>query len=436
MSIEKMTQAKAQIEASAGYKTLLSFFDEESFCEIDTFAKSEDTFAEVVAGFGTVEGMPVYAFAQNSDMCGGAMSKAQSAKLKKLYDLALKTGAPVYGFYNSLGGRLAQGNALLSAYGEILNKASNLSGVVPQVSVVLGTCLGTGALNAVSADFVIMSKEAKLSIDVTGENQSADYCAKKGIASIVVDNEASAIEKAKELLTYLPSNNLNMAPEAFENEPNVEGKCLCCRTADAGSFFKLNADFGDGSVTALARIGGTVAGYVVTKGQALDCPSATKIAKFVRFCDAFSIPVISFVNSTGFESIKSAAKVSSAYAEATTVKISVVTGTAVGSVYVAMAGTGANTDLTFALPEAVISPINVEAAAVIMAPEVMNVPVAEQKSVAEKFAKENLGAFTAAENGYVEDIVTEENLRAKLISALDMLSGKRVPTLAKKHSTI
>lgn len=436
MSIEKMTQAKAQIEASAGYKTLLSFFDEESFCEIDTFAKSDDTFAEVVAGFGTVEGMPVYAFAQNSDMCGGAMSKAQAAKLKKLYDLALKTGAPVYGFYNSKGGRLAQGNALLSAYGQILNQASNLSGVVPQVSVVLGTCLGTGALNAVSADFVIMSKEAKLSIDVTGENQSAEYCASKGIASVVVDDEAAAIEKAKELLTYLPSNNLNMAPEAFDSEPDFAKDCFCCKVTDANSRFVVGSNFGQSAVTALGRIGGTVAGFVCTKGEALDCSSATKIAKFVRFCDAFSIPVISFVDSTGFGSIKSATKVSSAYAEATTVKISVVTGTAVGAVYVAMAGTGANTDLTFALPEAVISPINVEAAAVIMAPEVMNVPVAEQKATAEKFAKENLGAFTAAENGYVEDIVTEDALRAKLISALDMLSGKRVPTLAKKHSTI
>lgn len=436
MSIEKMTQAKAQLEASAGYKTLLSFFDEDSFCEIDTFAKSDDTFSEVTAGFGTVDGMPVYAFAQNSDMCGGAMSKAQAAKLKKLYDLALKTGAPVYGFYNSKGGRISQGNALLSAYGQILNQASNLSGVVPQVSVILGTCLGTGALNAVEADFVIMCKDAALSIDVTGENQSAEYCASKGIASLVAENEEDAIAKAKELLCYLPSNNLNMAPEAFENEPNPDGECICQKVADAGSTLVLSADFGKAAATVLGRIGGTVVGFVGTKGETLDCQSAAKIAKFVRFCDAFSIPVVSFVNSCGFGSLKSAAKVSSAYAEATTVKISVVTGTAVGPVYIAMAGTGANTDLTFALPDAVISPINIEAAAVIMAPEKMNVPVAQQKAAAESFAKENLGAFAAAENGYVEDIVTEDSLRTKLIAALDMLSGKRVPTLAKKHSTI
>lgn len=436
MSIEKVTQAQAQIEASEGYKTLMSFFDADSFCQIDTFAKSEDTFAEVVAGFGTVEGMPVYAFAQNSDMCGGAMSKAQAAKLKKLYDLALKTGAPVYGFYDSKGGRLSEGNAVLSAYGQVLNLASNLSGVVPQVSVILGTCLGTGALNAVQSDFVVMSKDSVLSIDVTGENQSAEYCAEKGIAHIVTDTKEQAIESAKELLMYLPSNNLNIAPQAFENEPELDGKCICQRVADAGSVMKLSSDYGKASAICLGRIGGTVVGFAGTKGEALDCASANKIARFVRFCDAFSIPVISFVNSPKFNSIKSAAKVASAYSEATTVKISVVTGTAVGAVYVAMAGTGANTDLTFALDNAIISPVNVEAAALIMAPEKMAVPVAEQKAAAEAFANESLGAFNAAENSFIDDIVSEDRLRAKLISALDMLSGKRVPTLAKKHSTI
>ena len=167
MSIEKINQAKAEISATSAYKTITAFFDADSFCEIDAFAKSGEGFAEVVAGFGTVEGMPVYAFAQNSDICGGAMSKAQAAKLKKLYDLALKTGAPVVGFYDSVGGRLNQGTELLAGCGDVLNAAASLSGVVPQISVVLGTCLGTNALNAASADIVIMSKDAQLSLSVT-----------------------------------------------------------------------------------------------------------------------------------------------------------------------------------------------------------------------------------------------------------------------------
>ena len=437
MSIEKINQAKAEISATSAYKTITEFFDADSFCEIDAFAKSGDGFAEVVAGFGTVEGMPVYAFAQNSDICGGAMSKAQAAKLKKVYDLALKTGAPVVGFYDSVGGRLAQGTELLAGCGEVLNSAATLSGVVPQVSVVLGTCLGTNALNAVSADIVIMSEKAQLSLDVTGKNSDAEYNAAHGNAAVVAKDSSEAIEKAKELILFLPSNNLTLAPQSFEEAPADDGcGCIVSRIIDGGSKFKLYDDYGSKAKTRLARLGGQVIAVVNTRGKDLDCKSAAKVAKFVRFCDAFSIPVVTFANCGGFESLGSAAKLASAYAEATTVKISVVTGKAVGSAYIALAGTGANADVVYALPDAVISPVNVEAAAFIMAPEQMKVPVNEQKAVADKFAAENLSAFNAAQNGYVDGIVEEAQLRDTLIAALDMLAGKRVPTLSKKHSTI
>lgn len=437
MSIEKINQAKAELASTVAYKTITEFFDADSFTEIDAFAKSGEGFAEVVAGFGTVDGMPVYAFAQNSDICGGAMSKAQAAKIKKIYDLALKTGAPVVGFYDSVGGRLMQSSELLAGCGQVLNGAAKISGAVPQISVVLGTCLGTNALNAASADFVIMSEKAQLSLDVTGENASAEYNAEHGVASVVAKDSAEAIEKAKELVLYLPSNNLNTAPESFEEEPAGCGcNCIVGSTVDGGSVYKLFDNYGDDAKVRFARLGGSVVGIVRTKGGVLSCSSTTKIAKFVRFCDAFSLPILTFVDCKGFESIKSATKATAAYAEATTVKISVVCGQAVGSGYVALAGTGANADMVYALPNAVISPVNVEAAAFIMNAEAMNVPVAEQKAVAEKFAAENLSAFNAAQNGYVDGIVEEQDLRKTLISALDMLSGKRVPTVAKKHSTI
>ena len=437
MSIEKINQAKAKIASTSAYKTITEFFDADSFCEIDAFAKSGEGFAEVVAGFGTVEGMPVYAFAQNSDICGGAMSKAQAAKLKKLYDLALKTGAPVVGFYDSVGGRLSQGTELLAGCGEILNRAAALSGVIPQISVVLGTCLGTNALNAVSADIVIMSKKAQLSLSVTGGNSDYAYNAENGVVSMVAEDTQEAISMAKELMLYLPSNNLNMAPQSFEEAPAEDGcGCVVSRTVDGNSIVRLYNGYGKNANVRLARLGGQVAGIVVTKGGELDCKAADKVAKFVRLCDAFSLPVISFVNCSGFESIKSAAKVASAYAEATTVKISVVTGKAIGSAYIALAGTGANADVVYALPGAVISPVNVEAAAFILSPETMNIPTDQQKAAADKFAEENLSAFNAAQNGYVDGIVEEAQLRQTLISALDMLSGKRVPTLSKKHSTI
>ncbi len=436
MSIENVTQAKAVISATEAYKTITAFFDENSFVSVDTLAKSKDTYAEVVAGFGTVEGLPVYAFAQNSDFCGGAMSKAQAAKIKKIYDLALKTGCPVVAFYNSKGGRIDESNALLAGYGDVLNAASKLSGVVPQISVILGPCMGTGALNAVSADFVIMSKEAELSLDTMGTNASAEYNAEKGVASVVAENADEAIEKAKELVCYLPSNNLNIAPEAVAEEAEGDCGCIVHKVADAGSIFKLSKEFGKVGKTALIRVGGQVVGAVNTKGDTLKSEDCLKISKFVRFCDAFSIPVLTFVDTPGFEDIKSALKVTSAYAEATTVKISVVTGKAIGSTYIALAGTGANTDVTYALPEAVISPVNPEAAALIMAPEQMNVPVSEQAQAAKAFAEANLSAENAANCSYVDDVILAEEVRSSVVNALDMLMGKRVSTLAKKHSTI
>ena len=436
MDMERINSAKAEIAATSAYKTITDFFDADSFCEIDAFAKSGDGFAEAVAGFGTVEGMPVYAFAQNNDISGGALSKAQTAKLKKLYKLALKTGAPVVGFYDSVGGRLNQGTELLAGCGEVLNLVSKLSGAVPQISVVTGTCLGTNALCAASADFVIMTEDAQLSLDVTGADSDADANAKAGNAAFVAKDAADALQKAKELVCYLPSNNLTVAPEAFEEQPTPDGRCIVSKTVDGGSKLKIADKFGNNARIRLARMGGSVVGVVRTIGKKLDCQSAAKIARFVRFCDAFSLPVLTFVDCDGFEDLRAARKLTSAYAEATTVKISVVVGKAIGAAYTALAGTGANADVVYAFPQAVISPVNVEAAAFIMAPDKMQVPVAQQKETAEQFAQESLSAFHAAQNGYVDGIVEEAELRSAVMSALDMLAGKRVPTVAKKHNTI
>ena len=436
MDMDQIYAAQAEIAATSAYQTVTAFFDGGSFCEIDAFAKSGEGFAEVVAGFGTVEGLPVYAFAQNSDIAGGAMSKAQAAKLKKLYKLALKTGAPVVGFYNSVGGRLAQGTELLAGCGEVLNLVSKLSGAVPQLSVVTGVCLGTNALAAVSADFVIMTEEAQLSLDVTGKNADAAANAANGTASLIVKDAAGAAAKARELVCYLPSNNLVPAPESEEAQPHADHNCIVSKTVDGGSKFKIADAFGDAARIRLARLGGRVVGVVRTVGKELDAPSAEKAAKFVRFCDAFSLPVITFADCGGFADLKSACRLTSAYAEATTVKIAVVVGKAIGSAYVALAGTGANADVVYAYPDAVISPVNVEAAAFIMAPDKMKVPFEQQKAVAEQFAQEKLSAYNAAQNGYVDGIVEEAGLREALLSALDMLAGKRVPTVAKKHGTV
>ena len=437
MSIESITKAKAAIADTAAYKTLEAFFDNGEFTPIANLAKSGDTYAEVAAGEGLVNEVSVLAFAQNPDFCSGAMSKAQAAKIKKVYDLAKMTGTPVVGFYNSKGGRIDEGNAMLNGFGEVLNAASKLSGVVPQVSVVLGDCIGTGALNAVSADFVIAVKDSRLSLDTAGKNSDIDYNAKNGIVNVVADDEADAIKKARQLMTYLPSSNLDIAwgGEFEEAAPDNDG-CLVKKTFDGGSVYKLSMDYGCGARTVFASLQGRINAIVRTKGGRLSEADANKIAKFVRFCDAFSIPVVTFVDTDGFEDIKSAAKVSSAYAEATTVKISVITGKAIGSAYIALAGAGANADMVYAFPEALISPVNPEAAILIDEPDRLKVPAAERAAVVEQYAREKLGAEKAAEDAYVDDIVAEDELREVLAAANIILGSKRVKTEAKKHSTI
>ncbi len=436
MGFSNVSQLREELNNTSAVEILSKFFDEGSFCETDALLKSEGNLAEAVTGYGTVMGVPVYAFAQNCDVDFGAMSKAQAKKIARLYDLAKMTGAPVVGFYDSVGGRLEQKNDLLAAYGEILGRASSVSGVVPQISVVLGTCLGTSALIACSSDFVIMSEGAELSIDVTGEKSGAEHNSEHGIANVVCEDKDSAIQNARDLITYFPSNNLDVAPTDDACAPVENPECTVCAIADAQSLFFVNEKMSSKAKTAFGRVNGETVGFVSVECDEIDCKASKKIAQFVRFCDAFSIPVVTVVDSKKFACVKGAVKVTSAYAEATTAKIAVIKGQAVGSVYIALAGESAQADMRFALEDAVVSPVNPKALAFIMEPESMKVPVAQQDQVAADFALKEFSALIAAQNGYVDDVVPQSQLRAKVALALDMLSSKRVETLPKKHSTI
>ncbi len=422
-------------EKFSTYDVLNAFFDEGSFQETDAYLKSTQGDAEAVTGFGTVDGIPAFAFVQNVDACGGAMSKAQAKKITKLYNAALKVGAPVVGFYDSVGGRLEQKFELLAGYGDILRKSARLSGVVPQLSVVLGNCLGTSALIAAAADYVIMEKGAKLSSDTVGQKTSADDNLQSGVVSFVCDGAEECIKKAKALLSYFPTNNLEAAP-AFEPVPPYENpEKLPQYFADDHSLLCVGGGYGEPVCTAYGRVNGSPVGIVVTKGGVISAESADKIAKHVRFCDAFSIPVITLVDADGFEQIAGASKLVSVYAEATSPKISVITGTAVGAVYIALAGSTSGADMVYALPDAVVSPIAPKAAAFILDETISDAPAGEQDALAERFVKTNLNAVKAAEDGYVDDITEPLQLREKLAAALDLLSSKRVAALAKKHTT-
>ena len=436
MGTENLSTIKAEVEKSSAYKNLSNLFDEGTFTQIDAYTMSGENPAEVVAGYGTVNSCPVYAFAQNSDISGGAMSKAHAAKLQKVYDLAEKTGTPVVGMYDSNGAKLTEGIDMLGSYGAVLNSVSKLSGVVPQISVVLGNCLGTGALNAVSADFVIMSQDAKLSLDVTGENAAAEDAAKSGVSHLTAENKDSAIELAKELITLLPSNNLSVSPVMDADEPAQDAKCPITKIADADTFIQLKKEYGTQAVVGLGRIAGVATGFVATKGGVLDADSCNKIASFVRFCDAFAVPVVTLADSEGFAGVTEASKVTAAYADATTVKATVITGKAYGAFYIAVAGAAANADITFALDTASISPLAPVTAAAIMWADKMAAPKAEKEKVVAQYTAEECTPAKAAAAGYVNDVITSADVRFKLYAVLEMLAGKRVATMPKKHSTI
>lgn len=432
MSIEN---AKAELENSSAYKRLAALFDEGSFSQLAPFAMSGDSYAEVVAGYGTVNGCEIFAFAQNSDICGGAMSKAQAAKLIKLYDMALKTGTPVVALYDSIGARVDEGIEMMTSYGEVLNYSSKLAGIVPQIAVVLGPCLGTASLLAASADFVIMSEEGKLTVNTNGQGGDAKENREHGVSAVTAADEFAALEAAKELVVMLPQNNLS-DPYEVDEIPVMPDEDIVSSFVDGGSFIELFEGYADEASVGFARVNGDTVGIVKTNGKILDRKACEKCSKIVRFCDAYSIPVVTLADSEGFACVKSAAKLTAAYAEATTAKITVVTGNAFGAFYMAAAGTGASTDITIALEGASVSPIAPEAGIIILNPDALKTDAEGRKKAIAEFKLNECSAMRAAEKGYIDNVVSADELRAVLSSALDMLSGKRETTLPKKHSTI
>lgn len=421
MSIENIGDIKARSAQNSAVATLEQFFDGGVFTEVNA-VYGEASLAEAVCGYGYVDGMAVCAFCQDISEADGAMSTAQAKKLTYIYELALKIGAPVVGFYNSKGARLLEGNMLLDALSKLLSLSSKLSGVVPQVSVVLGKCVGTTALLASNADFVVKTEDAVLALDA---NSKACNC-----AAICEKDEAAAIEAAKALITYLPSNNLALTPAALEVEANAAGDFMSA--FDANTTLELYKG-SEVSGVYLARLEGNVVGVVETKGKALEKADVMNITKFVKFCDAFSIPVVTAVDSEGFKCIEGAKKVLSAYSEATTPKVSVITGKATGVLYLAMVG---NSDASLALEGATVSPIKPEAVAYIMLGDKLSVPVAEQDKLIADFISNDLSALNAAKSGYINDVVALADLRARLASVLDILSSKRETALPKKHTTV
>lgn len=449
--MKKTIAEMEQTATSEAANKLISLFDEDSFVELGKFVGANGEMTGVVSGYGYVDGAVVYAYAQDTSVNAGAVNTAAALKIKKVYELALKNGAPVIGIFDSKGGDIKEGMKTLGAYGEIAKMSAALSGAVPQIAVVDGLCAGTAAMIACMADVVIMTEKSELFMtapftadDKTAGAGTAENAAKSGVAAILAKDSEEAIAKAKQLLSVLPANNLETAGNDYymENDAAVsadlKGIELISSVADKESVIELYKQFGTSAVTAIGSLNWRTAGFVATNnGAKLTADDSAKIARFVTLCDAYSIPVVTFVDSEGFEkssaaelagSIRDSAKLAQAYASATTAKIAVVTGKAYGSAYVALASTAAGSDFTFAWEGAVIAPTTPEAAVVFL-----NGVSEDNAKQAQEYADNEADAFTAAANGYVDRVITAEDTKSALTSAIEATSSKRVVTPAKKH---
>lgn len=462
--LDKVIEARAKAMADTpARKRLALLFDAGSFVELDGFVTVDGGPAGVVCGYGAVAGSPVYAFAQDSTENGGAVGKAHAAKIAKVYDLALKTGAPVVGIYDSHGARVVEGAGALNAYGELILKANNLSGVVPQISLVLGVCVGSSAVMACGADFLVMSDKAEFFVNPPAKGISgagtAAAAARSGVAHIVEADDKSAIEAARKLLAVLPINNLASPPifdyeeaagssvalqAACEDIGNADSKALAAAIADADSLVDLLPGFGRKVYTAMATLGGYPCGIIVTGGEKLCANCCSKIAKLVSVWDSFQIPVVTLVNTTGLDdgegtglcfAVRDMAKLTHVYAEATTAKLAVVTGKAYGAAYVALASKAAASDYTIAWPSAAISPLAPETAVAFSYGDRITADHPREAVIAE-YIENEASPFEAAAGGYIDDVIDPAVTRPALMAALDLLSAKRVRKNPKKHGNI
>ncbi len=457
MSItDSKTRFESEVNALSDSKArqrLAMLFDNGSYTEIDRFLKNNDSECEVVAAYGEINGAVVYAFAQSIDVNKGAMGKVQASKISHIYELATKTGAPVVAIFDSDGAHIDEGVEALEAYGSLIKSAGNISGVVPQIAVVAGPCIGSAAVLASLADIVVMTEDAELYITApafadskNNELGSAKLAAKNGTASLTASTDKEAIDKVCELITYLPSNNLSEPMLAEYVAAN--GSDTVTSVVDADSFFELSADFGKCIKTGFARVGGASVGVVATVPEENDgyfCAcGAKKAAKFVRLCDAFSIPVITFVDSLGILAkeecelaggVKAISMLTAAYSEATTPKVAIVTGNAIGGAYIAFVSSAADPDFVFAWPQSVIGTLEPMTAVQLLYKE--RLTAGEDRATLEaEYAAVKCSPFSAAASGLVTDVIEPQDTASKVVSSLDVLSSKRVTTLGKKHTNI
>lgn len=409
----------------------------------------------VSAAYGCAMGQSAYAVCQN----GGPVGVKDIDKAVRVLEMAAETGTPVVTFYDSTGAKLEGGLDLLNANARLMAEIAKISGVVPQIAVVTGTCAGSSSICAAAADLCIVADDAELFLTspfnsedkVEGAGSEA-FAAKAGVAAAHTANADEAARLAARLVGMLPGNNL-AGPSVFDfAEPKASlnlAKYLPAEAAsalaDEDSLVELYGGYGKNVYTALATIGGSTAGIVVTAKEGLDHRCTAKAARFVRFCDAYSIPVVTVVNTEGLVKseaddqaggIRQAARMAGVYAEGTTVKVAVLAGEAVGPVYTVFA---APADWRIAVSGCTIAPLAPQAAASVLYKEEIYasdnvVKATEEKAAA--YRKEVCSAEAAVAAGAADTVSTAANVRAAVVQALDMLASKRAVRMAKKHGNI
>ncbi len=492
---EKRLAVQHQSGKLSARERLDLLLDEDSFVEFDRFVthrSSEFGLADkkflgdgVVTGYGQIHGRLVYVFSQDFTVFGGSLSEAHAEKIVKLQDLALKTGAPVVGLNDSGGARIQEGVVSLGGYADIFLRNTLASGVIPQISVVMGPCAGGAVYSPAITDFVYMVRGTSFmfvtgpnvvktvtheDIDMEGLGGADVHASTSGVAHFAYDSEPETLEAVRDLFRYIPQNNTEPAPRLETEDPSDRADealldiipdnpnkpydihDVLQRVVDDGAFYEVHADFAGNIITGFAHLGGHSVGVVANQpavlAGVLDIDSSDKGARFVRFCDAFNIPLVVFEDVPGFLPgvaqehggiIRHGAKLLYAFAEATVPKVTVITRKAYGGAYDVMSSKHIRGDINLAWPTAEIAVMGPKGAVEILFRRDIadsNDPDATTEAHMEEYRERFAHPYVAAARGYLDDVIDPRETRSRLVSALDILENKRDANPTRKHGNI
>jgi len=492
---EKRLHAQHEKGKLSARERIEKLLDADSFNEVDMFRshraenfgmdKSHSLTDGVVTGWGKIEGRLVYIYAQDFTVAGGSLGEEHGLKIAKIMDLAMESGAPLIGLNDSGGARIQEGVNSLAACGEIFLRNTRASGIIPQITAILGPCAGAAVYSPALTDFIfIVKKTANMFITgpdvvraVTHENVDFEtlggaevHLAKSGVAHFSEDNEDALLDKIRWLLSYLPSNNLTPAPylepsddpgrpcDALKDIVPIDPqkpydiRDVIREFADDGEFMEVQEDYAQNLVVGFIRLNGFPVGLIANQpivlAGVLDINSSDKGARFIRFCDAFHIPLLTLVDTPGFLPgvdqehngvIRHGAKMIFAYAESTVPKVSVILRKAYGGAYIVMSSKHLGGDLNFAWPGAEIAVMGPEGAVnIIYRREIAETEDTDKlrEELTGKYRDEMANPYIAASRGYLDDVIHPEETRRKLIEALGALRDKRKSTPPRKHGNI